>query len=59
MTIAFAASVTGVAFAAASWVGASGGDAEMNNQNTWYLTVNALDDEFIEIVNIRVTKTLA
>ena len=44
MTIALAVSVTGVAFAAASWVGASGGDAEMKNKNTWNLTVTALDD---------------
>ena len=34
MTVAFVASITGVAFATASWVGASGGDAEMKNKNT-------------------------
>ena len=44
MAVVFAASVTGVAFAAASWVGASGGDADMKNKNTWLLTVNALDN---------------
>lgn len=44
MTVAFVASITGVAFATASWVGASGGDAEMKNKNTWILTVSALDD---------------
>jgi len=37
-----AVSVTGAAYAA-SWVGASGGDAEMKNKKTWVLTATALD----------------
>ena len=39
-----AVSVTGAAYAAASWVGATEGDAEMKNKNTWILTATALDN---------------
>lgn len=43
----FVVSMTGAAFAGvgyASWIGASGGDAEMKNKNTWTVSATALDD---------------
>ncbi len=54
----FSIGMISAAFAgASSWVGATGGDAEMKNAKVWRLSVTALDDIPEKAVGPTVTET--